>query len=280
MCRLFGFRSVIQGKVHTSLVEAENALGIQSFNHPDGWGVAYYLSDAPHLIKSEHSAIKDNLFKKVSGVVSSQTVLAHIRKATHGSKTVLNTHPFQYGKWIFAHNGNINNFNTHKKQLLNNIPEDLRRFILGETDSEIIFYYLLSKISEKSDLSSTSINLTQLHQQISTGIEEIIEIIGECTNEKVCDREDRNYLSFIITNGPSMLAYNGGKKLFFSTYKTKCNERDTCSSFSEACENPVKDIPINHLIFSSEPISNENIWKPVEYEQFIGAGPDMILKIF
>ena len=117
MCRLFGFRSVIQGKVHTSLVEAENALGIQSFNHPDGWGVAYYLSDAPHLIKSEHSAVKDNLFKKVSGVVSSQTVLAHIRKATHGSKTVLNTHPFQYGKWIFAHNGNINNFNTHKKQL-------------------------------------------------------------------------------------------------------------------------------------------------------------------
>lgn len=280
MCRLFGFRSVIQGKVHTSLVEAENALGVQSFNHPDGWGVAYYLSDAPHLIKSEHSAIKDNLFKKVSGVVSSQTVLAHIRKATHGSKTVLNTHPFQYGKWIFAHNGNINNFNTHKKQLLSNIPEHLRRFILGETDSEIIFYYLLSKISECSDLSSTSIDLNQLHERISIGIQEIIDIIGDCTNEKVSNREDKNYLSFIITNGPSMLAYNGGKKLFYSTYKTKCSERDTCSSFTEACEHPVENIPINHLIFSSEPISNENIWKPVEYKQFIGAGPDMMLKVF
>ena len=86
MCRLFGFRSIIESKVHSSLMNAENALGIQSVDHPDGWGVAYYIGYSPHLIKADRPAIECEIFKKVSGVVSSHTVLAHIRKSTIGEK--------------------------------------------------------------------------------------------------------------------------------------------------------------------------------------------------
>ena len=74
MCRLFGFRSVIQSQVHRSLVSADNALLLQSSDHPDGWGVAYYQEGSPHLIKSASTAIDDHLFRRVSGIVSSQTV--------------------------------------------------------------------------------------------------------------------------------------------------------------------------------------------------------------
>ena len=107
MCRLFGFRSVIQSQVHRSLVSADNAIGVQSAHHPDGWGVAYYVGGAPHLVKSAASAVSDRIFQRVSGVVASDTVVAHVRKATHGELSPLNAHPFQYGRWIFAHNGNI-----------------------------------------------------------------------------------------------------------------------------------------------------------------------------
>ena len=101
MCRLFGFRSVITSRVHSSLVHAENALVNQSEKHPDGWGIAFYVDKSPHLIRSSKKAIGDKLFEQVSGVVSAQTVVAHIRKATQGSFNILNAHPFQYGKWIF-----------------------------------------------------------------------------------------------------------------------------------------------------------------------------------
>ena len=107
MCRIFGFRSVLMSKVHSSLVSAENALMGQSRRHPDGWGLVYYISDSPHVVKSTNTAESDELFHHLSGVVTSQTVLAHIRKATHGKLSILNTHPFQYGKWTFAHNGNV-----------------------------------------------------------------------------------------------------------------------------------------------------------------------------
>ncbi|MFW5921639.1 MAG: class II glutamine amidotransferase, partial [Polyangiales bacterium] len=117
MCRLLGFRSVIPSQVHRSLVDADNALGNQSNEHPDGWGVAFYVDGAPHITRSPTRALGDQLFHRVSGVVSSETVLAHVRRATVGEVSVLNCHPFQHGKWVFAHNGEIKHFERHRDAL-------------------------------------------------------------------------------------------------------------------------------------------------------------------
>ena len=146
MCRLFGFRSVIQSQMHRSLIAADNALGRQSDRHPDGWGVAYYVDGAPHVTRSPVHALGDALFHRVSGVVSSETVLAHVRKATHGAHTVLNCHPFQYGRWVFAHNGDVPTFDRDRAELLAEVSPRLRRFVLGETDSEVIFFMVMSRL--------------------------------------------------------------------------------------------------------------------------------------
>ncbi|MEM7647401.1 MAG: hypothetical protein AAF203_10860, partial [Pseudomonadota bacterium] len=56
MCRIFGFRSILQSGVHRSLIDSENAIIQQSDRHPDGWGVAYYHMGSPHLVKNENQA--------------------------------------------------------------------------------------------------------------------------------------------------------------------------------------------------------------------------------
>ena len=117
--------------------------GVQSNQHSDGWGVAFYVDGAPHLTRSPTTALGDDLFHRLSGVVSSETVIAHVRKATQGENTVLNCHPFQYGRWVFAHNGDIPSFRERKKALLSEVAPGMRRFILGETDSEVFFYLVL-----------------------------------------------------------------------------------------------------------------------------------------
>src|SRR5690606_20233043 len=95
----------------------------------------------------------DQLFHRLSGVVSSETVLAHVRKATQGPKTVLNCHPFQHGRWVFAHNGDIPNFAEHREALMLEVAPRLRRFILGETDSEVVFFVFLTELSARAPLS-------------------------------------------------------------------------------------------------------------------------------
>jgi predicted glutamine amidotransferase len=269
MCRLFGFRSVIPSKVHRSLLAAENALGVQSNFHPDGWGVAFYVDGTPHLTRSPLTALGDSLFHKLSGVAASQTVLAHVRKATQGPKTVFNCHPFQYGRWVFAHNGDVPTFGEHRDELVRAIAPELARFILGETDSEIVFYLFLTMLSRSAPLGSRF----EL-EQVMNALRGAVEVIRD-----VCDRGDGApaLLTLMVTDGELLAATQGGKELYWSSHKNRCADRDRCPSLSASCEAPTRDGNVNHFIVSSEPLSGENVWQPFGAGEIIGVDRSMKL---
>lgn len=273
MCRLFGFRSVIQSQVHRSLVQADNALGQLSTDHPDGWGVAYYIDGAPHVTRSPAAAIDDHIFHRVSGVVASETVIAHVRKATVGGLNVLNCHPFQYGRWVFAHNGEIKKFEASRGALVAEVAPRLRRFVLGDTDSEVIFFLFLTNLSKYGPLSS------------KFSIDEVVQALRECVAKvrEVCDgdvEEEHALLTLMVTDGSTMAATQSGKELFWSTYKTRCADRDTCPSLSAECEAPTETGFVNHLVFSSEKIDGENIWNEMERDEVVGVDWRMRLARF
>ena len=270
MCRIFGFRSVIKSQVHKSLLDADNAIAAQSREHTDGWGVGYYVCGAPHIIKSEKTAFEDQLFTKISGIVSSETVVAHIRKATVGETNVLNTHPFQYGNWVFAHNGNIKDFENYRDKISAKIATPLKRFILGKTDSELVFYLLLTHISKYIQLNRPDCSFETLKKGVRDGLDELFDIIG--AHETSDSKEiNRNYLTFLLTNGASIIAYQGGKPLLYSTHKHSCDEKDTCPDYSYECENPTESGYINHLIFTSEKLHGENLWVEMNPGELVGV---------
>ncbi|MFK8138148.1 MAG: class II glutamine amidotransferase [Bdellovibrionales bacterium] len=277
MCRVFGFKSVIDSQVHNSLLNAENALLQQSKHHPHGWGVAYYIAGSPHIIKNVDSAVDDRLFQRVSGVVSSQTVIAHLRKATLGEHSIVNTHPFQFGPWVFAHNGHIHEFQKYRKSLIELVHPELEKFILGETDSELIFYIIMTEVMRSRSFHSP-LNISELGQRVKSALDRVVDVIGPMS-ETDTENLECNYLSFVISNGKLLLGHNGGKNMFYSTYKTKCGDRETCSSFGQSCEAPTLSGKVKHLIFSSEPLSGENVWEPVRLRQMIGLDQDMTLWI-
>jgi glutamine amidotransferase len=266
MCRLFGFRSVIPSQVHRSLISADNALGPQSQKHPDGWGVAFYVDGSPHITRSPTTALNCALFRRVSGVVSSETVLAHVRKATQGDPSVLNCHPFQHGRWTFAHNGDIPDFGRCREALMAHVAPRLRRYVLGDTDSEIVFFIFLSQVALRGSLTGPM------------SAEDIAAALGATTAlVRSISTEGKALLTFIVTDGVTMAAHQGGKELYFSTYKTRCGDRETCPSLSPECEAPTTSGFVNHLLFSSEPIHGENIWLPLEEGEILAVDGRMHL---
>jgi glutamine amidotransferase len=255
MCRLFGFRSVIPSQVHSSLVAAENALGVQSNAHPDGWGVAFYVDGSPHVTRSPMTALNDSLFHRLSGVVSSETVLAHVRQATQGANNVLNCHPFQYGRWIGAHNGDIKNLEQHRQALLSEIAPRLRRFVLGTTDSELVFFQFLSRLQSFGPLDR------------SPAIADVAAAMTDTVRRvrQLCDTEgERALLTLMVTDGKCLAATQGGKPLYYSTYKNRCPDRDSCPSLSAECEAATATGFVNHLIISSEQLQGDNVWVELE----------------
>lgn len=271
MCRLFGFRSVIQSQVHRSLVEADNALLGLSSQHPDGWGVAYYIDGTPHVTRSASTAVSDRVFQRVSGVVASETVLAHVRKATQGNNNVLNCHPFQHGRWVFAHNGDVPRFDQFRAELLSEVDPRLRRYILGDTDSEVVFFMVLTELLRFGPLSARH-ERRHVVEALTAAIERVREI---CESDEV--EEKSCLLTCILTDGEIMIATQGGKELYYSTHKRSCSDRDTCPSLSAECEAPTKSGFVNHLIFSSQPLGGENVWMAMAPGDIVGVDGRMRL---
>ncbi len=273
MCRLFGFRSVLQSQVHRSLRSADNALGVQSRSHPDGWGVAYYVAGSPHIIKSTGAATSDGLFLRVSGIVTSETVVAHVRRATQGALSTINCHPFQYGRWVLAHNGDIPDFPELKDELAGRIAPVFRRFLLGDTDSEVIFHLFLSELGLRTDL----------HRR-GTPLEVVVEALRRTveTVRQVADRAGRRcLLTLLITDGELMVGHHGGQTLCFSTWKRLCPERESCAFFARSCEQPTEPGGyVNHLLVSSEPLQGENQWTTMKEGEIVAVDPFMRFQHF
>ncbi len=143
MCRLFGL-SASPHRVHASfwLLEAPDSLVSQSHRNPDGTGLGFYDADGgPVLDKEPLSAFEDPAFAREARHVSSTTFVSHIRYATTGEHTVLNTHPFAIDGRIFAHNGVVHGLDLLEAELGDDIA-----LVHGETDSERYFALITREI--------------------------------------------------------------------------------------------------------------------------------------
>ena len=75
----------------------------------------------------------------------------------------------------------------------------------------------------------------------------------------------------MLTDGITFVATRGGKELFWSTYKKRCAERETCPSLSPECEAPSRTGFVNHFILSSEPLQGENVWEELSDGDVVGV---------
>lgn len=105
------------------------------------WNI--YKSDKPYFcdIKSQH--IVNHVSKK-------EVIIGHIRNYKSDKTRVeapakaKNTQPFCYKNHVFEHNGFIRNFAQHRTFLKSLISPKFAHLIKGDTDTEVMFYLLLT----------------------------------------------------------------------------------------------------------------------------------------
>ena len=283
MCRLFGFRSSIQSSVHHSLIQAENALSRLSRKHTDGWGIAYYVDAYPHLIRNDRQALGDSLFRELSGVVSTKMFMAHIRLATAGRVRVLNCHPFQYGRWTFAHNGEIARFNDPpvREAISALVDPRYRDYLLGDTDSEVLFHLFLSQLSRRtSRVNGSGVSFECVLDALRETLQLVlrsVEGVGPATEGEGAGHK----LTVLVSNGDMLLGYRLGKELHYSTYKSRCPERESCAVFEQdLCEASATDGgTVKHLMLASEPLGEgPNVWHALSNDEFVAVRYGMVLR--
>src|SRR2546429_2086833 len=208
MCRLFGCRTAAPGGVAHELLHGANALRVQSREHPDGWGLGWYVGRVPQVVRSLTAAHGDEDFEEVSSFVTASTILAHVRKASVGRVALENTHPFEWGPWLFVHNGTVPAWDACRAAIERAIEPSLARALQGETDSERCFLVFLSRLMRRCDPLRASLD------QAAAALAETVALV-RAASEPLCKEEAST--TFLATDGRLMLACRGGRTLFVET---------------------------------------------------------------
>jgi len=258
---MFGFRSAVPSGAHQSLIAAENALSDQSQKHPDGWGIGWFFEDDAYVIKSSNAAHACARFERASHRLTSHTFLVHVRRATVGVVDHVNAHPFRFGRWLFAHNGTIFSFEQLREWFCGQIDPQFLPLILGDTDSEHLFFFLLTRLDQAGvdRTGRSSSDAQKVAEIVRAGLLEIDALAQERALS-------RPILNVLLTDGRVMVGHKAGMPLFLSTQKHFCADFGTCPEPSKVCMQPERpDAPVNHLLLASERIAqDQNIWEDLE----------------
>jgi predicted glutamine amidotransferase len=185
MCQLLGMNCNIPTDICFSFTGFQARGGLTD-EHRDGWGIAFYEGKGVRQFLDSQASAHSPIAELVRNYpIKSKNVVSHIRKATQGTVSLENTHPFMrelWGSyWIFAHNGNLLKF----------APELDGTFLpVGDTDSEHAFCDLLQRLRKRFG-------------DHPPGEHELFEAVTAFTKETAHFGE----YNFLFTNGELLFAH-------------------------------------------------------------------------
>ncbi len=197
MCRLLGIVAKRDVPVLECLTSAPRSLSTLSREHPDGWGIALYSTEdrAWRVHRNTARASDCSEFRRVAAAGSASLVIAHVRQKTVGRTALANTHPFERGRWVFAHNGTI----RRTEALSALVSPERHAEIEGDTDTERLFAFFLTRLDEAGLADSPASDATD-------------RVLARATRElrAIADFGAWNYL---LSDGLALYAHRFGRTL-------------------------------------------------------------------
>lgn len=199
MCRLTGYigpriplENIIVKPRHSLLVQSQDAREAKLAVNGDGFGVAWYgdLSE-PGVYKDVLPAWSDSNLPSICRQISSPLFLAHVRASTVGGTSRENCHPFTHGRWSFMHNGGIGNFHAIRRDMETLLADDYYEARQGHTDSELLFYLLLTNGLECNPRAA-----------VETTIDQLLDIVARKGQSR-----SRIRLTCVFSNGVSIFGF-------------------------------------------------------------------------
>lgn len=258
MCRLFGLHAGPRPVRATFwLLDAPDSLSEQSRREPDGAGIGTYGADGrAHVAKHPLAAWEDHAFAREARDLKSTTFLAHVRYASIGAHTLVNTHPFEQDGRLFAHNGAFGGLGRLEERLARLGAADL---VHGQTDSERLFA-LITAESRRAD------------GDVGEGITRAVTWIAR--ELPVLS------LNLIVTTATELWAVR-----YPATHELHILERDPAGVRGPAAPLDARSHRIHarsedlatspHVLIATEPMDHNPAWRPMAAGELVHVGPDL-----
>jgi len=165
MCQLLGMNCNTPTDVRFSFTGFTQRAG-HTGEHTDGWGIAFFEDKGLRHFVGHERALDSPVARLIAQYpIKSRHVVAHIRKATQGSVSLQNCHPFVrelWGcNWVFAHNGDLKDFapalHAHFRPV-------------GNTDSESAFCWMMQELYKSHATLPDVAELTRTLRELAARI--------------------------------------------------------------------------------------------------------------
>ncbi len=134
---------------HSLVRQSLRAVEAKTVTNGDGFGVGWYGERAePGVYHEVMPAWSDQNLLALCANVRSRLFFAHVRAATGGGISRQNCHPFQFGPYMFIHNGQVGGFSQVRRVMETWLPDALYEHRSGGTDSELLFLLIVARIQE------------------------------------------------------------------------------------------------------------------------------------
>jgi glutamine amidotransferase len=147
------------------------------------------------LHKGTGCASDDAEYHRLAVGSKGELLVAHIRQRTVGHTSLENTHPFHSGRWMFAHNGTVKDLAFLRASTSGARLAAIR----GQTDSELFFAYLLTRLDEAG--------VTDQPASLATDA-----AVKKAAHDARI-RKDFGAINFILSDGSALYAHRFGRTM-------------------------------------------------------------------
>lgn len=247
MCRLLGIAANEPTEFRIVLREAPRSLAALSREHRDGWGIAVFdaCTGTWRVDRGIACAGEDERFHRLAVGSRGELLVSHVRQKTIGDTSLANTHPFARGRSIFAHNGTVKDV----EWLRANASGERLAEIAGETDSELLFAWMLTRLDEAGVTGGPA----------SADTDRALGAIARAGRE----RPTFGAFNFLLSDGATTYAHRFGRSMFLLERRPD----DAVVSSRVARDGTVVETPWSNrrsaVFVASERITDEP-WQTIE----------------
>lgn len=162
-----------------------------------GWGLGYAHGGEVLLRRHPRPAVDVDLYDQLREIHSDYIVCQASADPSYSGTD--NTQPFRYRNWLYAQTGTIDAFDAVRAELLDHVPEFMRRSIRGKTPAEHIFHVFLAFLHDAGGLDDPNLALARSRRALRDTAALVLSLVTK-------HGASGGTGSIIVTNARSMLA--------------------------------------------------------------------------
>jgi len=242
MCRMLAMTSNRRTNLRISFDKLSKIA--QLYSHKDGWGIAWLdRHNRFELHKGPKPIWESRTARRLIQNVQSNLIVIHARKSKKNDASRKRSHPFKHvalgREWIFLHNGGID------------CPTPLRHRPRSDVDSERFFCYLLDVM----EIINSSKTLDEK------------KLVSAALKETLKNTTVKTALNFVMASPKNLFVFR-----YYNTnpdyYNILYLKRFWKSKKGLELNKKVGEIA---TIFSSQPLSEDEKWYPLENTRLVAV---------